>query len=1046
MDNFKKFYNQLNNQQKEAADSVDGTILVLAGPGTGKTELLSVRAANIIIQKKASAENILILAYTNAATKAMKERLTKILGPIGYEVLVDTFHGFANSIIRDSEEMAEYISKRLQITDIEQIKAFEYILNHYQGLDDIRPFGSPYFYVDEIKGRIRDLKNEGVTPQEFKEFIDGLKPDGVYIEAKHIGRLKGLATCFVAYEELKKGQNKEIFDERGRYDYEDMIIIANQALKGEKDLRDHYHAQYKYIMIDEYQDTNGAQLNLLFSLAKTEPNLCCVGDDDQSIYRFQGASVGNFTVLKERFPRIKMISLKENFRSTKEIIDVSTNIIKSIPPQERTQDKQLIPKKDYSNKHIQAIEFSTEDEELAFIINKIKQLKKIIENSKDLNRDEREKPYNAIAILVRKRDYILKIIDYFLRAGIPYSTDGKEDISGETRVMQMLDALELAHTDPKDLEVSGLLLYKVLSSDYLRIIQPDILKFINYANLQRQSNQQSLLNKFLESFYVTDTQTPPAKNDTENLLIVKSIKFTDPYKLHKAAWIINRLRQNAEAKPIHYILLQFIKDAHLYKYILDAYDKNRIVKIRQLRALTSFINMVKNSDITKPGARLADFLDELNTRRTHNIPLVGEVVTQTQDGVRIFTAHGCKGQEFHSVIIPFCLHEKSWPLRPQGEKIPLPPNIYKTKQRQQEKEKLKKLFMYDETRLFYVASSRAKSNLIFTASPTEDAVMSPFFGTMGIEVKRHEIDDEERILLESLLKTEKEDAFLDSADILRDVVRNLKLTPTKLNNYIFCKRKFLYNDVLLLPGKKKPSLIFGNCAHKAAESLYRVFKESGKFPDFDFFKDEFMNALVFQGADEPTRRGCISKFDNLLKKWYQRISKNPIMPLGLENRMIITVGDNIDFVGKYDKLELEDEKNRLVRVIDYKSGVPDKHIKALRNYPDITSEDCDGYLRQLVAYKLLFDRDKRQNRGFCVSHGVLVFFEPTKEDVKKYDLKPGEFREEKVPITQDMVGQLEGLIKDCWQNIQKLDFAKLPERDKEKCPPCDFDDICWGGV
>src|SRR3989338_10409775 len=158
MESFEKFYKELNIEQKKAVDTVEGPVLVLAGPGTGKTQILSVRAANIIRQKKALPENILILTYTNAAAKTMKERLARIIGSKGYDVYVATFHSFANAILLDSEEAANYIQERVQIEDIDQIKALEYILDHSQGISEIRPFNAPYHYVKDIKKRISGLK------------------------------------------------------------------------------------------------------------------------------------------------------------------------------------------------------------------------------------------------------------------------------------------------------------------------------------------------------------------------------------------------------------------------------------------------------------------------------------------------------------------------------------------------------------------------------------------------------------------------------------------------------------------------------------------------------------------------------------------------------------------------------------------------------------------------------------------------------------------------------------------------------------------------
>ena len=190
------------------------------------------------------------------------------------------------------------------------------------------------------------------------------------------------------------------------------------------------------------------------------PNLLCVGDDDQSIYRFQGANIGNFKLLERRFPGLKTLSLKENYRSSRELIDVSSKVIGLIPPDDRMGSKELTAMKDYPEKEITFNEFTAEEEEVLYIVDKVKELKKAIESDRSLSKEERANPYNNIAILVRKRSDILKIIDAFLQAGIPYATDGKEDISGEMRVKQLLDVLELAHLDPHEHALKDLALYE----------------------------------------------------------------------------------------------------------------------------------------------------------------------------------------------------------------------------------------------------------------------------------------------------------------------------------------------------------------------------------------------------------------------------------------------------------------------------------------------------------------------------------------------------------------------------------------------------------
>ncbi len=1055
MDNFKEYYKKLNPSQKEAVDALNGPILILAGPGTGKTELLSVRAANIIHLKKANPENILILTYTNAASKAMKERLVKILGRHGYDIETCTFHSFANSILVDSEEAASYVQEKIQITDIERVKAFEYILDHTDGIDPIRPFRAPYIYRAVIERKISELKKEGIGPKEFTRIASSLKPDEAYLEQKHLPRIKALALIYKLYEEYKAGKNKELFDDRGRYDFDDMIIFALEAIRKERELKCTLRKQYTFVMVDEFQDTNGAQLDLLFELLGPDnPNLCCVGDDDQSIYRFQGASVGNFKLLKSRFAKLKTVSLKDNYRSTKNIISLSDKIISNLPDIERMTLKELTPKKNYKDKGIEFHELTTEAEELLFIANKVKEIKCHIESSSEISGAEREHPYNNIAILVRKRKDILKIIDTFLKAGIPYATDGKEDIAPEKRVRQMLDVIALSDTRaPTALSEKDTLLYRVLTSDYFQIPLKDILEFIRYLLHKRTRNKENkapfavtFFQEFLSCFGPLNIEAPLLKKDIETLQICKRIAFKDPYLISRAGWVIRRLLEGINTRPVHAALLQYVEDAGIYRYILKSYKDDALLRIRDLRALTSFINMIKESGLNNPALTLSDLIGEIETKREHGMPLQGDLVTMSQDGVRIFTAHGSKGLEFHSVIIPFCLQDKNWPMRLKPDMIPLPPEIFKARGKVPDKNKVKELNFYDETRLFYVASTRAKANLLYTASPKPGAISSSYLPSIGLESVTGVLPAKEEVVLaDFLVNTNKKDPFIGTEAVLKDIISNLTLNPTSLNNYINCKRKFFYTDVLRLPSQKKLGLTFGNCVHKALEDAYRYFMDLDRFPDFKFFKASFLDELRYQGVEKAIELSCRRQVDTL-RGWFKIESTAPVKPLGLEKRLSIMLEDGLIFTGKYDKTEFVNGNEPYVRVVDYKTGKPDEHIKNIASKTaELGDSDCEGYLRQLVAYKLLFDKDNSGNNNNVVTEGLLVFVEPVKKTVIKYGLKKGEFLNRLVKISDEKVGELETVIKGCWKSIKSLDFAMLEEYDDsvKRCGRCDYKNICW---
>ncbi len=1034
MKDYQSYYGELNDKQRLAVDTIDGPVLVLAGPGTGKTQLLSIRAAAILKERKASCENILILTYTNSAAKAMKERLAKIVGPKGYDIEVGTFHSFANSIIQESEEAANYVGDKIQMSDVEQVKALEHALDQARGVEDIRPFRAPYLYVKEILKKIGELKRDGITPPDFKAYLKRSGTDLARLEEKQQKRVHALAIVYEKYEELKDGKDDEIFDARGRYDFDDMILFATEAVKKEKDLRERYQKLYSYVMVDEYQDTNGAQLELLFSILDQEdPNLCCVGDDDQSIYRFQGASVGNFKLLCKRFPQIKVVDLKNNYRSSAELIDIAGRVIGLIPSEERMSEKELAAMRDYKDKEIEFREFTTPEEELLYVVGKIGDLKARIENDKGLTEEERSHPYNNIAILVRKRDYILQVVDALLKAGIPYATDGKEDIGGEKRVKQLLDILELAHIKPDEPQLKDLALYKVLCADYLEIPYVDILRLVNHVNIKREKERSlniSILGELLRCF------EPGAEG----------IKFENRKKMSCAAGAVKNLLTDAHTRPVHMILMDFINDAGMFRYILRRYSDKKVLRIRDLRAITSFINMVKSSDLATPAIRLDDFMQEIETRNEHGLAIQGNLVTMTQDGVRVFTAHGSKGQEYHSVIMPFCLQNKSWPIRPLPERIPLPLDLFKAKEAMRSKELLKQLYLNDETRLFYVAMTRARANLIFTASPTEAAMPSSYITALDIPREEAPSSAEEDILVRVLERPGSGDLPAGTEAVLKDMVANLSLNPTRLNTYLACRRKFLYNDVLKLPGPKKKSLIFGNCVHKALEETYREYMRSGRFPNFKYFHDHFTRELRFQGASKAIEMHCLSEERSaILKGWFDIASANPVMPLSLERKLIVTVGDGVIFTGKYDKMEWDDERRGLVRILDYKTGKPDTHLKEIGACDDLSSEDCDDYLRQIVSYKLLFEKDRKESRGRSVRFGSLVFLEPLNKDLRSLGYKKGDYVTKDIEIPDSLVNDLEGIIKDTWKKIRDLQFEKLPARDEKKCGMCNFDSICWGG-
>lgn len=1069
MNDFDVVYRQLNSEQKSAVDAIEGPVMVLAGPGTGKTQLLSVRTAHILRMTDLYPSNILILTYTNAGVKAMRERLAKIIGPDGYDVVVETFHGFSNTLITESDEAASVKGERVDMTDLERINSLEYLLDHLKDLRPIRNPNAPYLYRRDIEANISALKRDGISPEDVSSFLKGYTPDGKLIEEKHLKRLRAFSQLYSAYEEAKSPEGSiPVFDQRGRYDYDDMILLALQALQSEPELLAQYQEQFQYVMVDEFQDTNGAQLKLLRTLFdQSDSNICVVGDDDQSIYRFQGASVGNFQIFSRLYEKPSQIILHKNYRSQPEILQKTAEIIRQIPQDERVMEKQLEPTRKSDASNIEAHRFGTLEEELTYLVQELKKLEKA--------------EWNDTAVLVRTRRQAQDVIEAFLQAGIPYSTDGKEDIRGEFRIQQLLKILRIA-TGNLEFEEKDLLVFELLLCDFFEIDYQDLMGFVTYVSKMKSeyrkkrklkinkkpqeyrleeshhqmsfgeseisqdasNNKPSLFSELLLRFPVpariaVKDHEGPSDEETSQLSICKELSLKEPNRLHQAAWVINRLTSRAGHYPVYPLIMEFLQDAGLVDYILKVYDDNEVVRLRELRSVSSFVENLKKASQAKPGIMVDQYVDDLNQLEKHQIPLAGEMVSSAQEGVKILTAHGSKGLEFQTVFIPFCIQDKAWPKRALTNKIPLPHELMIGQELITEKDQMKKLHEYDEIRLFYVAATRAKDRLVFSAAPQNKQVISQFLSNIDLAPRERTEISEEQTLIQLLRRSPQPDPVGMSKEILSGITEEISLSPSSVNTYLRCQRRFLYHHLLKAPQAKTQALVYGQCVHKALEKSYRRFVSEGSFPPLEYFVDQFMQELDWQGVQQSIRQGCLQKIEDA-KKWYQKtIEQGPIKPLELERKLTRKLQDGIIFTGQFDKVEMVGNKGE-VRVVDYKTGEPDKHIKAIENCDDIFSEDCDDYLRQLIAYKLLYERG---HRSLKVTSGSLVFVDPVRTSVKKYELEEGTFTNKTITLTDAMVKDYEKLLDQTWGSIKSLTFDRLPQYDDKKCNICPYSSVCW---
>src|SRR3989344_1870842 len=338
---FDTAYLSLNTAQKQAVDSIEGPVMVVAGPGTGKTQTLAMRVANILARTQMRPSNILCLTYSTSGAKAMRERLRAIIGPDAYGITIETVHGFCNHIILEHPHVFEEFRAYEQVTQIEQLRIIRKLMDNL-GAGSV--LGKPSLEHDRssaILNRIGEMKREGISPEDLAKHIPAYRSE---IETTKTGKERDKNSQSYK-DDLRLVQQLEEFillyrsydaelKETHRYDYADMILVAIQALKRHDWLLAGLQERYQYVLVDEFKDLNGSQTKVIDLLTVSpvegqESNVFVVGDDDQAIYRFQGASPANMMGFMKRFPKAPIIALTENYRSTQAILDAAAKVIEN---------------------------------------------------------------------------------------------------------------------------------------------------------------------------------------------------------------------------------------------------------------------------------------------------------------------------------------------------------------------------------------------------------------------------------------------------------------------------------------------------------------------------------------------------------------------------------------------------------------------------------------------------------------------------------------------------------------------------------------------
>ena len=446
---FDAAYTQLNPAQKQAVETLEGPVMVVAGPGTGKTQVIAMRTANILRKTQMRPSNILCLTFSVSGATAMRERLRSLIGADAYGITVKNFHGFCNDLISEYPVVFESWSALEQISDVERYRSINKIIDEL--LPDLKIVNpkNPYRRTREIIGRISQLKREGVVNPDQLEKIAVAYEEEMASKSKEGTKAheKNLLTARKFREFLQIFQKyQEMLQETQRYDYEDMILFVLEALKEEEWLLQSLQERYQYILVDEFQDTNGAQYQLIdalttYPMLDHQPNVCVVGDDDQAIYRFQGANLANILAFHERFPDAPTIALTTSYRCTQSILDAAGSLISH-------NTERLVGKIDGLEKDLTTgREGESAAPRLIFSPSDVTEtwmLADLIQEKLDAGTEP-----NQIAVLVQKNAELQPIYDTLFAREIPVQMSGKVDLLAHLLVQQTIAILR-AIESPRD--------------------------------------------------------------------------------------------------------------------------------------------------------------------------------------------------------------------------------------------------------------------------------------------------------------------------------------------------------------------------------------------------------------------------------------------------------------------------------------------------------------------------------------------------------------------------------------------------------------------
>lgn len=955
---FDEAYKTLNPSQKEAVDTIEGPVMVVAGPGTGKTQILTLRIANILLKTDTAPENILALTFTESGAKAMRERLRTYIGSTAYRVPIYTFHGFAERLISEYPDSFERVIGGRPASDIEKIHLIESILD--SGVVKLlRPGGNPSYYVTHILRMIGQMKQEYITPDEFKKIITQQiselnEMEQYHEKGAHKGKVKGdytkkekaieknqeLLSVYIQYEAL--------LSEQRLYDFDDMIVESVKALSGNEDMLRDLQERYQYILADEHQDVNGSQNKILELLASfhDSPNIFAVGDEKQAIYRFQGASLENFLYFTEQFVGTKVVSLTENYRSGQSILDASHSLVEieedgplkelRIPLEAKAVSESALSKRNFVH---QAVEDS-------WLVRSI-----FTEIEQGIEKKD-------IAVIVRTNKEVEILSASLRKAGLPVTASADGDILRHP-ITQAIKSLIRAVLTDKNNEA----LFEVLHGAYWGISTNDLIKVLSSQTYDRNIWQ-----------IVSDAD------------VLNSLKVENVDSFLRVASIFEEARNKEVLEAPHRVLEYLLQESGFLAHVME-YDS-----LEGVRVVRRLYDEIEEFVVRDGVGSLREIHQLFETLSSYNLKLNAPFIETNEQSVQVMTAHKSKGLEFHTVFIPH-VTDSGW--SGAGKKtyfdIPLSARVNDSQA----------LSIEDERRLLYVAMTRAKKHLYISYSETnadgKELIEARLLGDIDdtlIEEVSTQKESEEFSVTETL--EQKQPSVMIDASVLHHLLAERGFSATSLNNYLRSPWDYFYRNVLRIPETQPVHMQFGTAVHNTLEYVTAFHTNNKSFPTSAQMEQKFQNELrkLPIGKEEYARLhekgfSALTLYlehlqETLPEKTKEELKLRVHLPTGIPELPEVLL------TGKLDRIDI-DASGKATQVVDYKTGKPKS-----RNVIEGNTKSSDGgYKRQLVFYALLLSL--HNDERYQCNTGVLSFVEADSKGVVK---------EETFTITEDEIEEL----------------------------------------